>query len=212
MDLNFSVELNVNEADPLELYRQEYEKAYYDNLASFYRSRTSEYMEKYGILSYLAYADKKLVEELDRASKYLEHANAESDATLIQKCLEVLYNAYEDQILAECSPLIKCNDIEKLQMIYRLAHRTSNGTKTMLSTLFDYIRREGLDQMILNAELVTTDCDKYVEQLLDMHGKFSTLIEKAFNNDARFLTIRDKAFQEIVNSTDVFKLEISSKK
>jgi cullin-5 len=205
------VELNVNEAEPLELYRQEYEKAYYDSLASFYRSRTADFMGKHGILSYIAYAYKKLLEELDRASKYLERGNAETDATLIRNCLEVLYNSYEDQILAECTSLIQSNDVEKLQMIYRLAHRTPNGTKAMHDKLFDYIHREGLEQMLNNAEAVTTDCDKYVEQLLNMHSKFSTLIKEAFNNDPNFLTVRDKAFREIVNSTEVFKLDVSTK-
>jgi cullin-5 len=205
------VELNTNEAEPLELYRQEYEKAYYDNLSSFYRSRTADFMGKHGILTYISYADKKLLEELDRASKYLERGNAETDTTLIKNCLEVLYNNYEDQILAECTSLIQGNDVEKLQMIYRLAHRTPNGTKAMHDKLFDYIRREGLEQMMNNAEAVTADCDKYVEQLLNMHSKFSTLIKEAFNNDPNFLTVRDKAFREIVNSTEVFKLDVSTK-
>jgi len=30
----------------------------------------------------------------------------------------------------------------------------------------------------------------------------------AFANDARFLTIRDQAFREVVNNTDVFRLEL----
>uniref|UniRef100_A0A914Y272 Cullin-5 n=1 Tax=Panagrolaimus superbus TaxID=310955 RepID=A0A914Y272_9BILA len=203
------VELYPNETEPLELYRQEYEKAYYENLASFYQCRTADYMEKHGILSYIAYADKKLMEELDRASKYLERGNADTEATLLQKCLEVLYNNYEEQILAECVPLIKANDIEKLQMIYRVAHRTANGNKTMKDTLFHYIRREGLDQMIQNAEAISSDCDKYVEQLLEMHGRFTRLVKEAFNNDSKYLTERDKAFKEIVNSTEVFKLDVS---
>jgi cullin-5 len=203
------VELSPNEADALELYRQEYEKAYYENLASFYLCRTADFLQNHGILSYIAYADKKLIEEVDRASKYLEHGNAETETSLLQKCLDVLYNNYEEQILAECIGLIKLNDIEKLQMIYRLAHRTPNGSKVIKETLFHYIRREGLDQMIQNANDVTSDCDKYVEQLLEMHGRFTTLIEKAFNNDSKYLTERDKAFKEIVNNTEVFKLDVS---
>jgi len=49
---------------------------------------------------------------------------------------------------------------------------------------------------------------RYVHQLLEQYTRFSTLMRDAFANDARFLTIRDQAFREVVNNTDVFRLEL----
>lgn len=49
------------------------------------------------------------------------------------------------------------------------------------------------------------DCERYVEQLLELFDKFSALVRDAFHNDPRFLTSRDKAFKELVNDTSVFK-------
>jgi cullin-5 len=45
-----------------------------------------------------------------------------------------------------------------------------------------------------------------------MYTKFSSLVNEAFCNDARFLTVRDQAFQEVVNNTDVFRLEFNNAK
>jgi cullin-5 len=63
-----------------------------------------------------------------------------------------------------------------------------------------------------NAETIVNDCEKYVEQLLMMYIKFSALVNEAFCNDARFLTIRDQSFQEVVNNTEVFRIEFSNQK
>lgn len=49
------------------------------------------------------------------------------------------------------------------------------------------------------------DCERYVEQLLELFEKFSALVRDAFHNDPRFLTSRDKAFKDLVNDTSVFK-------
>lgn len=62
--------------------------------------------------------------------------------------------------------------------------------------------------MRANADVVMKDSEKFVEQLLAMYGKFSALVQEAFYNDPRFLTVRDQAFQEVVNGTEVFSLEI----
>lgn len=48
-----------------------------------------------------------------------------------------------------------------------------------------------------------------MEQLLSMYNVFSGLVRDAFANDPRFLTVRDQAFQEVVNNTDVFRLELN---
>lgn len=56
------------------------------------------------------------------------------------------------------------------------------------------------------------DPEKYVEQLLTMFSKFSLLVADAFYDDPRFLTTRDKAFQDVVNDTCIFKMEMMSSK
>lgn len=63
-----------------------------------------------------------------------------------------------------------------------------------------------------NAEGLVTDSEKYFDHLIELYNKFSTLIKDAFCNDVRFLTIRDKSFQEVVNNTEIFRLKFSSQK
>lgn len=117
-----------------------------------------------------------------------------------------------------------------LRMLYTLLNKTTDGISPLIDQLGNYITTEGLDTMRKNAENIVNvnlkhrttpslfylyrfqDCEKYVEELLKMFIKFSRIVDEAFCNDARFLTIRDKAFQEVVNNTQVFSLELSNQK
>uniref|UniRef100_A0A7E4ZYY5 Cullin-5 n=1 Tax=Panagrellus redivivus TaxID=6233 RepID=A0A7E4ZYY5_PANRE len=201
------IELNTNDMDRLDLYTREFEAAYLDATATFYRARAADMLEKNGILSYIAYADSKLQEEQQRAEKYLDKSDGRSVNALVAKCVEILVSDHEDQMHNECTSLITANDVERLQMIYRLTNKTPNGINTMLKKLFEFVRQEGLNQMLQNAQTIVSNSDKYVDHLLDMHERFTKLIGDAFYNDPRFLTERDKAFQDVVNSTEVFKMD-----
>jgi cullin-5 len=50
-----------------------------------------------------------------------------------------------------------------------------------------------------------------VERLLELFNQFSLLVKEAFNDDPRYLTARDKAYKQVVNDTQVFRLELPSK-
>jgi hypothetical protein len=62
--------------------------------------------------------------------------------------------------------------------------------------------------MQAHAAEILVDSEKYVEQLLSQYSYFSKLVKDAFCNDSRFLTVRDQAFQEVVNNTHVFRIEL----
>ncbi|KAI1720683.1 cullin family domain-containing protein [Ditylenchus destructor] len=204
------VDLCVECADPLEKYTKHFEKSYLEATEVFYKSRTAQLLNDNGILAYMAYADEKLAEEEHRAKLYLDSSVEESAVKLIEKCVDVLVIEYQDQFLAEAPALIKASETDRLKMMYRLINRTPNGITTLLNILAKYIKAEGLDAMKANAEAILADCEKFVDQLLNMYVVFSQLVKEAFFNDPRFLTVRDQAFQEVVNNTDVFRLEMNS--
>uniref|UniRef100_A0A915D8P0 Cullin-5 n=1 Tax=Ditylenchus dipsaci TaxID=166011 RepID=A0A915D8P0_9BILA len=202
------VYLNVDSENQLEKYTQFFEKSYLEATELFYKSRTAQILQENGVLSYMAYADEKLAEEEVRSKLYLDSSVGESNEKLVDKCVKVLVIEYQDQFLAEGHSLIKANEIERLKMMYRLVNRTPNGIVTLLGILSKHIKTEGLCAMQANAEVILADSEKFVEQLLNMYVVFSQLVKQAFCNDPRFLTVRDQAFQEVVNNTDVFRIDL----
>jgi len=66
------VNLSSDCEDKLKIYRDNFEKAYLDATQSFYRAKAPEYLDANGVQNYMRYADQKLKEEEQRASRYLE--------------------------------------------------------------------------------------------------------------------------------------------
>ncbi|XP_073844788.1 cullin-5-like [Musca autumnalis] len=199
------VNLCSNPEDKLQIYRENFEAAYLKATTAFYRLKATEQQQANGVLAFMKYADAKLREEEARAKRYLEPS---SYAVLAQTCVKVLVGDHMNTIIAECAPLIKEYETDRLNLMFRLLDRVPNGVDPMLRDLENHIVSAGLADMLSASEIITQDSEKYVERLLELFKKFSALVKNAFNDDPRFLTARDKAFKTVVNDTSVFKLEL----
>merc|ERR1719422_2263793 len=157
----------------------------------------------------MKYADSKLREEEQRAHKYPESCSG-SVQNLTDSCVSVLVTAFKDTILAECAEMIKQDETEKLQMMFKLLDRVPDGIDPMLTCLETHIYQAGIADMVASAEVITADSEKYVEQLLELFRRFSLLVSQGFRDDPRFLTSRDKAYKRVVNDTSIFKLDLPS--
>uniref|UniRef100_A0A674H2N5 Cullin-5 n=1 Tax=Taeniopygia guttata TaxID=59729 RepID=A0A674H2N5_TAEGU len=162
------VNLCSNPEDKLQIYRDNFEKAYLDSTERFYRTQAPSY-------------------------------------------LHALVTSFKETILAECQGMIKRNETEKLHLMFSLMDKVPNGIEPMLKDLEEHIVSAGLADMVAAAETITTDSEKYVEQLLTLFNRFSKLVKEAFQDDPRFLTARDKAYKAVVNDATIFKLELPLK-
>lgn len=198
--------------DKLKIYRENFEKAYLEATTEFYRLKASEQLQSNGVQIFMRYADTKLREEEARAERYLELSSFNA---LAKCCVSVLIEDHLSTLLGECPALINGGETDRLKLMFRLLDRVpvdsegvNNGVGPMLINLEKHIVETGLDDMKTAADVITQDSEKYVERLLELFRKFSTLVKDAFDDDPRFLTARDKAFQQVVNDTTVFKLEV----
>ncbi|GAB5577040.1 cullin-5 isoform X2 [Prionailurus iriomotensis] len=154
----------------------------------------------------------KLKEEEKRALRYLEtRRECNSVEALMECCVNALVTSFKETILAECQGMIKRNETEKLHLMFSLMDKVPNGIEPMLKDLEEHIISAGLADMVAAAETITTDSEKYVEQLLTLFNRFSKLVKEAFQDDPRFLTARDKAYKAVVNDATIFKLELPLK-
>ncbi|XP_036876160.2 cullin-5 isoform X1 [Manis javanica] len=275
------VNLCSNPEDKLQIYRDNFEKAYLDSTERFYRTQAPSYLQQNGVQNYMKYADAKLKEEEKRALRYLETrrecnsveaasslknfaieegktsstlivkvfhlanfwgeitmdlevvlisgkiqefmaygkkvfssrklAKGDREYKLMECCVNALVTSFKETILAECQGMIKRNETEKLHLMFSLMDKVPNGIEPMLKDLEEHIISAGLADMVAAAETITTDSEKYVEQLLTLFNRFSKLVKEAFQDDPRFLTARDKAYKAVVNDATIFKLELPLK-
>uniref|UniRef100_A0A673N8G0 Cullin-5 n=1 Tax=Sinocyclocheilus rhinocerous TaxID=307959 RepID=A0A673N8G0_9TELE len=179
------VNLCSNADDKLQIYRENFEKAYLDSTERFYKTQAPSYLQQNGVQNYMKY--------------------------LMECCVNALVTSFKETILAECPGMIKRNETEKLHLMFSLMDKVPSGIEPMLKDLEDHIMSAGLADMVASAETITTDSEKYVEQLLTLFKRFSKLVKEAFKDDPRFLTARDKAYKAVVNDTTIFKLELPLK-
>ncbi|KAM9781154.1 cullin-5 isoform 1-T1 [Syngnathus typhle] len=206
------VNLCSNPDDKLQIYRDNFEKAYMDSTERFYRTQAPAYLQQNGVQNYMKYADSKLREEEKRAIRYLEtRRDCNSVQALMECCVNALVTAFKETILAECPGMIKRNETDKLHLMFSLMDKVPNGIEPMLKDLEEHIVSAGLADMVASAETITSDSEKYVEQLLTLFNRFSRLVKEAFQDDPRFLTARDKAYKAVVNDATIFKLELPMK-
>jgi cullin-5 len=154
----------------------------------------------------MKWAEAKLREEEQRALKYLETSAAtigilpltsgpahtvsaaasamissSSVQNLVDSCVSVLVTSHKETILSECADMIRANETEKLQLMFKLMDRVPDeGIAPMLSDLEAHIYANGIADMIESADVITQDSEKYVEKLLALFRRFSQLVSDAF--------------------------------
>ena len=66
------VNLGSGNEDKLKIYVDNFEKAYIDSASQYYMTQAPEYLATHGVKDYMVYAHSKLIDEEERARKYLE--------------------------------------------------------------------------------------------------------------------------------------------
>ncbi len=156
------VNLCSNAEDKLQIYRDNFERAYIRATEQFYCVKAPEHLEREGVQAYMRYAEAKLREEEQRAAKYLESSNSGSVQNLVDSCVAVLVTAHKDTILAECPGMIRSDETLKLQLMFKLMDRVPSspgapggGIAPMLEYLEDHIYQNGIADMVESAAVIT---------------------------------------------------------
>ncbi|NWU47512.1 CUL5 protein, partial [Dromas ardeola] len=184
------VNLCSNPEDKLQIYRDNFEKAYLDSTERFYRTQAPSYLQQNGVQNYMKYADAKLKEEEKRALRYLEtRRECNSVEALMECCVNALVTSFKETILAECQGMIKRNETEKLHLMFSLMDKVPNGIEPMLKDLEEHIVSAGLADMVAAAETITT------------------VSELVFNKK----TMTKQLCRTVVNDATIFKLELPLK-
>ena len=103
---------------------------------------------------------------------------------LVDSCVSVLVTSHKETILSDCADMIRANETEKLQLMFKLMDRVPDeGIAPMLADLEAHIYANGIADMVESADVITQDSEKYVEKLLALFRRFSQLVSEAFRYD-----------------------------
>jgi cullin 1 len=194
------IEMGLN---TLTAYEKDFEAPLIHETSSFYKRESARWIAEDSCPDYMRKAEDRLLQEQARAQAYL-HSTTEQ--TLIKKVEAELITDHQTQLIdmenSGFIPLLKDYKTDDLSRMYRLFKRINNQ-KPMAERMRDYVKQEGTNIVESYQEKDMSDtanCSTYIEALLDLHEKYSKLVNDQFEKDNFFLEALKDAFTSFVNA------------
>jgi len=186
--------LGINEGDGLKgpnltVYHEAFELKFFNDTERFYKLESDNFLATNSVTEYMKKAEQRIHEENRRIMLYL-HKNTLGQ--LMQTCEKVLIEEHLDKFYHEFQNLLNDDKNEDLARMYQLVHRVPNGLLELKNRLETHIYSQGLSAIEKCGETALQDPKNYVNTILHVHKKFSTLVQDSFSSDTGFVAALDK--------------------
>lgn len=178
----------------LDFYQEIFEKPFLDASGDFYAREASDLLQKSDVTHYMERVTWRLGQEELRAHKILHH----SSVVKVRSCCEQkMVAAHVTWLHAEGELMIEQESKRDLSLLYPLLKTLTNGLGPLIQKLTQHITQKGLEAI---GTLQSENCHiQFVESMLDVHCKYTELIEQVFKRDQLFVGGLDKACSAVVN-------------
>ncbi|KAJ9540496.1 hypothetical protein OSB04_027002 [Centaurea solstitialis] len=180
------------------VYQEDFEKPFLEVSANFYQGESQQFIECCDCGDYLKKAEKRLNEEIERVSHYLDAKSEVKITNVVEK--EMIDSQMNRLVQMENSGLVNMivdDKYEDLGRMYNLFRRVPNGLGLIRDVMTSHIRETG-KQLVTDPERLKDPVD-FVQRLLDEKDKHDKIINLAFNNDKTFQNALNSSFEYFIN-------------
>ncbi|CAL9132155.1 unnamed protein product [Musa textilis] len=180
------------------VYQEDFEKPFLEVSASFYSVESQQLIECCDCGEYLRKAERRLSEEIERVSHYLDVKSEVKITSVVEG--EMIANHMQRLVHMENSGLVSMlvdDKYEDLSRMYNLFRRVPNGLSTIKDVMNSHLRETG-KQLVSDPEKLKDPVD-FVQNLLNEKDKYDKIISKAFNNDKTFQNALNSSFEYFIN-------------
>ncbi|MCO5563664.1 hypothetical protein L7F22_017311 [Adiantum nelumboides] len=180
------------------VYQDDFEKPFLVAAAGFYRLESQEFIEFCDCGDYLKKAEKRLYEEIERVSHYLDSKSESKITAVVEK--EMIASHMNRLVEMENSGLVSMlidDRYEDLGRMYSLFKRVSTGLVLVRDVMTVHLRDTG-KQLVTDPERLK-DPVEFVQRLLDEKDKYDKIITSSFNNDKTFQNALNSSFEYFIN-------------
>lgn len=182
----------------LPVYQQDFEKHFLDVSANFYCRESQKFIESCDCGDYLKKAERRLNEEMERVSHYLDPRSESKITNVVEK--EMIESHMHTLVHMENSGLVSMlvdDKYEDLQRMHNLFRRVPDGLTIVKDVMTSFVRDTG-KQLIMDPERLRDPVD-FVQRLLDLKDKYDRVITMSFNNDKTFQNALNSSFEYFIN-------------
>ncbi|CAK9186111.1 unnamed protein product [Ilex paraguariensis] len=180
------------------VYQEDFEKPFIGISADFYRVESQQFIECCDCGDYLKKAEKRLNEEIERVSHYLDARSEAKITNVVEK--EMIESHMHRLVHMENSGLVNMimdDKYDDLGRMYNLFRRLPNGLSIIRDVMTSHIRETG-KQLVTDPERLKDPVD-FVQRLLDERDKHDKIMSLAFNNDKTFQNALNSSFEYFIN-------------
>jgi len=180
------------------VYQEEFEKPFLEVSADFYRVESQQFIECCDCGEYLSRTEKRLNEEIERVSHYLDPKSEAKLTDVVER--EMITNHMQRLVHMENSGLVNMlidDKYEDLSRMYSLFRRVPEGFSTIRDVMTSHLRETG-KQLVSDPERVKDPVD-FVQRLLDQKDKYDKIIITSFNKDKTFQSALNSSFEYFIN-------------
>lgn len=180
------------------VYQEDFEHHFLEVSADFYRLESQQFIECCDCGDYLKKAERRLNEEMERVSHYLDTRSLDKITNVVEK--EMIESHMQRLVHMENSGIVNMlvNDkYEDLGRMYNLFRRVPTGLSIVRDVMTSYIRDTG-KQLVTDPERLRDPVD-FVQRLLDLKDKYDKIISLAFSNDKTFQNALNSSFEYFIN-------------
>ncbi|XAR51749.1 hypothetical protein NMG60_11006468 [Bertholletia excelsa] len=180
------------------VYQEDFETPFLEVSADFYRGESQQFIDCCDCGDYLKKAERRLNEEIERVSHYLDAKSEVKITSVVEK--EMIESHMHRLVHMENSGLVNMivdDKYEDLGRMYSLFRRVPNGLSLIRDVMTSHIRDKG-KQLVTDPERLKDPVD-FVQRLLDEKDKHDKIINLAFNNDKTFQNALNSSFEYFIN-------------
>ncbi|GMH33867.1 hypothetical protein BSKO_01701 [Bryopsis sp. KO-2023] len=180
------------------VYKTDFEEPFLNASADFYKKEASEYLSSSDCPEYLRKAERRLQEENERVTSYLDPSSKENIIDVVQT--ELILNQMRTLVEMENSgevALLEHDKYDDLQRMYNLFGRVNGGLDLIKEFMANHVKETG-KQLVQDPER-SKDPVGFVQGLLTLRDKYEEIIRQAFGDDKNFRNALNQAFEHFVN-------------
>lgn len=179
----------------LDMYQETFEKPFLEASGEFYSREASELLQQNNVTRYMERITWRMNQEELRARKFLHHSSV---AKVRLCCEDKMVAAHLAWLHTESELMIDKERTRDLSLLYPLLRPLPGALVPVVQKLTQHITQQGQNAIgNLQGENVHT---QFTESMLEVHIKYSEMIDEVFKRDQAFIAALDKACSAAVNT------------